>query len=126
MRRFLENKTSSADFELSLEAAVNDFELIDRELTALESIQDSIIKNGFNKQIALEAERILPSHAIGSIYFSNKTNSQKLQIALEEMSGKLIAGIIALIAAGIAVIYKVIKWITGGSSSSGGGSGGIS
>ncbi|WP_144106608.1 hypothetical protein [Paraburkholderia sp. BCC1886] len=94
---------------IGMEAAVEDLDTLRCEILSL---------CGMNQTLALEGMRLLPETFGGGApigYYSVQTSSTRLKLSLESI-GK---GVWALIAVGIAavvtVLYKLFKWMSGGS-----------
>lgn len=96
--------------------------LEERIVDLIELINLTNTRQGMSKDIALEAERILPGFIKGNIeYYTDAPSKTQLSVSLEEMSNTVKTFLVALVAAALALIYKLVKWLIGGSSSSSSG-----
>ena len=97
---------------------------IDDIYAAMESIQAT---GGMTQRLAQECEAVMPGfinedRPLG--YFTKTPSMTQYRQAIEEMSGGIIALIVAGIAALGALIYKFYKWFKGSSGGEGDGGGG--
>lgn len=97
------------------EKELNEVDALSEQVRDLEFLADSIEESsGMTRQYAVEAEKLLPTFPkLHPGYYTERPTLTRLAISLEEIHKGLLALIAAGIAALMAVIYKVVKWITG-------------
>jgi hypothetical protein len=79
----------------------------------------------FTLSLAMEGDALMQSTSLVKLHFDASRGGHH-KIAMEEVSGGVIAMIVAAFVAVAALIWKFVKWVKGGSYSSGGGGGGFS
>lgn len=104
---------------------ITEVKMDEENYVALENkIDDAILllstmkqANGMCANFALEAQKIFPDFGGVPIgYYSRFPSATRFNVALESLTGKMMGLIAAGIAAIIILIYKLFKWIVGGSS----------
>lgn len=125
--------------ELGLEVDLNnsfiDSDVIknDADALALEDRVEDLLsllrlvktEGGINKTMALEAERLIPGFIGGNIdYYTDDVSLTKYNVSLEEMSKSVKTIIVGIAIAIAAIVYKIVKWIFGDSTATGGSGGG--
>jgi hypothetical protein len=105
-----------------------DLKGISDSVTALESVFKDIAylhldikkSGGMNQSFAMEAIAVIPNFGDNTPvgYYSKDLSATRLKVSLEEISKGMWAIIAAIAAAVIAAVYKLYKWITGGSKES--------
>ncbi len=98
-----------------LNEEINIVTVLEGRIDDLNYLLKDIVKNsGMSKQFALEAERILPGFGNVPIgFYTEHPSATRYKVALEEISHGVWALIAAATAAIIALIVKVISWISG-------------
>ena len=114
-----------------IEEHIGTITAIENRITDIDYLIDDIEKSkGMNQAFALEAVRIVPDFNMPHInYYTKDITATRYKITLEELTGAMWALIASAVAALIAMIFKIVDWITGSSGrssgrSSGGSSGG--
>lgn len=109
----LEAHDQFSEIEISLEQYHNLF----NELT---------LGGGMTRRLAEEARALMPNfdngRALGN--YTTEPSGVRYRPALEDISKGMMAAIAAGIAVMLGVLYKLIRWMTGGKSKGGGGGGG--
>lgn len=73
----------------------------------------------FTSQLAMEGDQILMGTELTRLFYNETEKSQRLTVAMEEVSTTMWGIIAAGIAALVALIYKLIKWMSGDGAHSG-------
>lgn len=92
-------------------------ESICEDISRVENLKYTISSNGvLERSIAFESEDILGNSNLVNTYFSGESITQKVSIAMETVSAGMIAAIVAGFTAIAALVYKLVRYLTGNSS----------
>ena len=106
-------------------------ESFEKEILALEQICSKIsnmstisnkIEYNFTRELAFESDRMFGTRLAMEAYYSADTKSERTKIALEISAEAISALILAGIAVVVGLIIKIVSWLSGSKSSSGGSS----
>lgn len=124
---YIETMNETDELENDLSDSNNELEIAFEKIDKIQSIIDGImVRNGISKTVAMEAMSVCEGLNLDIRKMSDQTTSIGLEFAMGEMTTQK-KGLIALaIGVILAIIYKIVRYFTGGSSSdTGGGGGGV-
>ena len=124
---YIETMNEADELENDLSDSNNELEIAFEKIGKIQSIIDGImVRNGISKTVAMEAMSVCEGLNLDIRKMSDQTTSIGLEFAMGEMTNQK-KGLIALaIGVILAIIYKIVRYFTGGSSSdTGGGGGGV-
>ena len=122
---YIETMNETDELENDLSDSNNELEIAFEKIGKIQSIIDGImVRNGISKTVAMEAMSVCEGLNLDIRKMSDQTTSIGLEFAMGEMTNQK-KGLIALaIGVILAIIYKIVRYFTGGSSSDTGSSGG--
>ena len=122
---YIETMNETDELENDLSDSNNELEIAFEKIGKIQSIIDGImVRNGISKTVAMEAMSVCEGLNLDIRKMSDQTTNIGLEFAMGEMTTQK-KGLIALVIGVIlGIIYKIVRYFTGGSSSDTGSSGG--